>query len=210
MAKLTNYEQMRDGLNTGDLLQWRGDYPFSHIIRHGTKEYYNHASFLLRLGEYSNHVYSIEALDNGLFMYRLSTLMEAYEGHVDVFPLKPDYRECAKAAAAWLLDRQGVPYDWSGCLSNRGALYRRFGFERLADATVKPADEAQLFCSESIFLAFKEGPQEWHMDPIDHLQPVTVSPVPGNEMIDTCRLWQPNERIDRKWRGIRLAERAVE
>lgn len=205
MAELNGYQQERELIKTGDLLQWRGNYPFSHIIRHGTKQFYNHASFAIRLAEYSDHVYSIEALDNGLFLYRLSTLLEKYDGSIDYFPLKADYNECAKAAAAWLLDRQGVKYDWSGCLSNRGALYRRFGMERLAKETIAPADEAQLFCSESIFLAFRDGPQAWDMEPIDHLQPVTISPVPGNEMVDVCKLWDTVGRVEQTWRGIRLA-----
>jgi hypothetical protein len=208
VAQLTNYETMRPQLKTGDLLQWRGGYPFSKIIRRGTGQYYNHSSFLIRLPSYSDHVYSIEALENGLFLYRLSTLLQKYDGYIDVFPLKKEYYPAARGAAGWLLDRQGTAYDWSGCLSNRARLYRRFGLDDYADKIIEAANEVQLYCSESVFLAFRDGPQQFAVeDTIEHLQNKERVPVPGNEMLDMMRLWETVKTVRGHWRGINLAGR---
>ncbi len=204
MAELTNYELVRPELTTGDLLQWRGRYPFSKIIRTGTKQYFNHSSFLIRLQEFSDHIYSIEALENGLFMYRLSTLLKKYDGSVEVFRLDPEYADCATAAAAWLLDRQGVPYDWSGCLSNRALLYERLGLD--VPVEIEPANESALFCSESVFMGFAEGPQEWGLEVIEHLQGWDRAPVPGNEMLEKMDLWKFDKDGDGFCRGIEIAK----
>lgn len=189
MDQLAAYHEVRDQIKTGDLLQWRGRYPFSKVIRTGTKQFFNHSSFVIRLTEFSDHVYSIEALDNGLFMYRLSSLLAKYDGRVEVFHLAPQYDNEAIAAAAWLLDRQGTAYDWSGCASNRALLYERLGLDHLAGAVdIEPADESQLYCSESVFMAYAEGPQLAGMPSIEHLQGLHRPPVPGNEMLD-MKLW---------------------
>lgn len=203
MAELTNYEIIRPELQTGDLLQWRGQYPFSKVIRTGTKQFFNHSSFLIRLQEFSDHIYSIEALDNGLFMYRLSTLLKKYQGTIEVFRLDAEYRDCAIAAAAWLLDRQGTEYDWSGCFSNRALLYERLGLDSVE---FESADENALFCSESVYMGFAKGPQEWGLEPIDHIQNFDRPPVPGNEMLEWLKLWKWDEDDDGFCRGITIAK----
>lgn len=228
MAILTNYEDYRTKARTGDLLQWHGDYTFSKIIRRGTGEYYNHSSFVIRLGEYSDHLYSIEALEEGLHLYRLSTLLNRYSGAVDVFPLVSDYQLYARNAAAWLLDRLDAGYDWSGVASYRKKLYERYGLDLASDAvSLDKADEAELFCSESVFLAFKnalpnvddialqatQGGRRAALwvdeltEPIPHLQSIDVAPVPGNDLL-RLGLWAINN-IDKVMYGINIAAKAA-
>jgi len=67
--KLKAYYEVRDVLQSFDLLQWRGNYPMSRTIRKVTGEDVNHTSVVVRIPWMEHVVFSIEALDDGLHLY---------------------------------------------------------------------------------------------------------------------------------------------
>jgi hypothetical protein len=176
---------------TGDLLQWKGNYPFSRIIRVGTGEEVNHTSMVIRLQEYPERVFSIEAKKDGLHLWPLSSLLREYDGFVNWYPLRRKYYgQIAEDSAKWMLAHLGVGYDFVGCGSNWRSI---LGFDpHLADAKY-------LYCSESVFLSFKER----YVDPdsgitigggVAHLQEIKISPVPGKPML-ALDLWSPHRSV---------------
>lgn len=184
---LTTYRAVRQDMRTGDMIQWRGNYAFSRIIRVGTGEFENHSSMIVRLDLYPGRVFSIEALANGLHLYPLSNLLEKYNGEqVNWYPIKNEYHgEASTDAARWLLAHLGVGYDWSDCLSNWRSI---LGF------TPEPADARQLYCSESIFLGFKDRREDEESKIIigaglPQLKHITRVPVPGKPMLE-LGIWQ--------------------
>jgi len=176
---LKTYKRLRPNLVTGDLIQWRGNYPFSRIIRLKTGEYENHTSMVIRLQLYPERVFSIEALAGGLHLWPLSDILSRYDGHANLYPIKQKYDDAAADAARWMLAHLGTGYDFQGCASNWRTI---LGFKP------EKADAKQLYCSESVFLAFKER----KLDPmtglhygagLSFLQGVEVTPVPGMPML---------------------------
>lgn len=181
MNNLSNYQRLRPYIQNGDLLQWHGNYPFSKIIRLGTGEDDNHSSQAIRIPFFENRIFSIEALSSGLHLWPLSDLLARYDGWVTWYPLLDKYRgTAANDATRWLLTHLGKPYDWHSCVSNWRSI---FGW------SPKKADHRRLYCSESVFLAWKERFKD--MDSLLHigaglnqLKSITVSPVPGKPMLD--------------------------
>jgi hypothetical protein len=180
-SRLARYEELRASMGTMDLLQWRGNYEFSRVIRAATGEDANHASAVIRFPTYGAHrVWSIEALEQGLMVCPLSTLLERYDGACWWYPLLPQYARQSTAAAAWLMDRVGVTrYDFTGCLSH---------WRKLLGANPRPADAARLWCTESIFLAWRDGAR------LSHLQGIPHAPVPGRPMV-ALGLWGQRRQI---------------
>lgn len=172
-------------MRTGDLLQWRGNYTFSKLIRCHTGEQENHTSMIIRLGNYPERVFSIEALKDGLHLWPLSTLLKRYDGNVNWYPIRDEFYSGdnegpAADASRWLLAHLGVGYDWADCLSN---------WRTILGVDPDPADARQLYCTESVFLAFRE---HWVDDMtgltvgagLRSLRDMKIAPVPGKPMTD--------------------------
>ena len=183
---LTAYLEIRPNLKTGDLLQWRGVGTFSNVIMAYTKQEHSHTSMVIRLSDFPDRVFSIEALSDGLHLWPLSSLLRTYNGHVDLNHLKPYYDEVAPDAARWLLARLGTEYDWEDVASR----WRTWiGFDP------EPFETTKLYCSESVFAAFRERMQDrmtglWVGGGVEHLKRIEIPPVPGQPMLD-LGLWQP-------------------
>lgn len=185
---LREYRNFRGVIHTGDLLQWRGNYPFSKAIRAATGEEVNHSSITIRLPLYPGRVFSIEAKDDGLHLWPLSSLLRTYDGSVTWHPVrslirvKDEKTGCSPVdlSARWLLSKLGTPYDWSACISNWKSIIGR---------TPEAAEAKYLFCSESAFLSYKEQtvcPETQLLigAGMRHLRYINTSPVPGDPMLD--------------------------
>lgn len=189
---LSIYKTSRKKMRTGDLLQWRGNYTFSRIIRRHTGEQENHSSLVVRLSEYPNRVFSIEAKSNGLHLWPLSSLLQRYDGSVNWYPIRDEYfaSGAANDAARWLLAHLGVGYDFMDCLSN---------WRTILGIDPDPADAKQLYCSESVFLAFRD---KWYDEMsemyvgagLPHLQDIKIAPVPGRPMAN-LNIWSRHAAV---------------
>ena len=192
---LSIYRSARRKMRTGDMLQWRGNYSFSKLIRKVTGENENHTSMVIRLEQFPGRVFSIEALEHGLHLWPLSHLLKKYDGSVNWYPIRDEYyvnnMEGPSAdAARWLLAHLGTPYDWADCASNWRTL---IGFNP------DPADERQLYCSESVFLSFKEKKlddmSELYIGAgLKHIQHIEISPWPGRPMVD-LGIWRAHAAV---------------
>ena len=183
---LTAYKAMRDSLRTGDLLQWRGNSLFSDVIMAYTKEDRSHTSIVIRLDQFPERVFSIEALgDSGLHLWPLSNLLKTYDGLVEVNRILDQYHLTQRSgpsadAARFLLSKLGTTYDWPDVIGR---------WKTWIGRDPDPLETSQLYCSESVFAAFKVRQQ----DPatglyvgagLSTLADIDIPPVPGRPMID--------------------------
>lgn len=179
---LALYRKHRDLICTMDLLQWRGRHYIGRKIRQVTGEDVNHTSAAILFPTYfANRRFSIEAeFGAGLDVYPLSKILGPYDGEVWWSPVRTEYHHKAPAAACWLMERVGVTdYDTRGCMS-----YAR----RVLGRDPEPAEASSLFCSESVFLAWRNGAQ------VPHLQRLAHAPVPGRPM-QQLGIWGDPVRI---------------
>ena len=176
------YHKHRPHICTMDMLQWRGRGPVARAIRRATGETVNHTSVAIRFPSYfAERVFSIEAYYiSGLDIYPLSSILSRYEGEVWWYPIAVEDYGRVVDAARWLLERVGVTrYDTRGCLSNA---------RRILGRDPMPAEAASLYCSESVFLAWRDGAK------IPKLQKMMLSPVPGRPM-EALGLWGEAVRV---------------
>jgi len=179
---LALYRRHRDLICTMDLLQWRGRHELARGIRRVTGEDVNHSSAAILFPTYfAGRRFSIEAeYGEGLDLYPLSKILAAYDGKVWWSPVRTEFHHKAPGAACWLLERVGVTdYDTRGCLSYARTILCR---------DPEPAEATSLFCSESVFLAWKLGAQ------VHHLQRMAYAPVPGRPMLE-LGIWGHPVRI---------------
>jgi hypothetical protein len=179
---LDRYQAHRPLICTMDMIQWRGPGPAARAIRDVTGESVNHTSCAIRFPSYfASRVFSIEAeFKDGLDVYPLSRILAAYDGQAWCYPVRPAYHGHVVEAACWLLERVGVTgYDTRGCLSHA---------RRILGRDPRPAEASSLYCSESIFLAWRDGAH------LPHLQGITHAPVPGRPM-EALGIWGDPVRI---------------
>ena len=178
---LALYRRHRHLICTMDLLQWRGEGPVAHAIRAATGEDVNHTSTVILFPSYfASRRFSIEAeFHSGLHIWPLSRILETYDGQVWWYPLRHEFYHKAPEAACWLLERVGTPYDNRGCISHA---------RRILGREPEPAEASSLYCSESVFLAWRDGAM------LHHLQRLPHAPVPGRQ-VHALGLWGNPTRI---------------
>ena len=150
----------------------------------------NHTSMVIRLDMFPGRVFSIEALKDGLHLWPLSSLVRKYDGDCYWYPIRPEYEIAGVDAARWLLCHLGTGYDVFDCLSN---------WRTILHIDPDPADARQLYCSESVFMAYREREVDEETQlvigaGIPHLQAVKVSPVPGRPVLK-MGIWKAHAAV---------------
>ncbi len=143
MGDLTLYNAVRDQMQTGDMLLWANQTPLGMAIRHFSKASVNHASTIAVLKGYDEpRVFTVEALEGGVVINYLSSVLANYNGEVWWYPLsdKWDFPEFRAYVERNMFKHIGTPYDVGSLLKN----------------AVKhvQADDSKLFCSEDVFLDY--------------------------------------------------------
>jgi len=150
-------------MDTFDRLEWRSETALGWAIRFMTKDYVNHTGAIIKFYEY-DRVFTIEALDYGIEMNKLSDRLKAQKGYCVWYPLKPEYREYRKTLGQKMLDWAYVKYDYF-------SLFKQILFRATADAS-------KMFCSEFYFLA-----GIFHNPPLPYPEIYQkYAPRPGKEM----------------------------
>ncbi len=140
---LTRYNEVKDEMRTGDLLQWHTDSLVGWLIREKTGSIVNHSGLVIRLQEYEGlerRRFTHEALSHGVVLNLVSRRLESFHGECWWYPLKPEWNEKRQEIGERALSFTGIGYD-----------YQSIADQIFTDVI---ADEAQLFCSEMCFLAW--------------------------------------------------------
>jgi len=150
---MTLYDQIKNQMKTGDVLQWHHDDFLGGWIRRKTKSFWNHSSLVIRLQEYEgaeSRRWTQEAVTPFVGLTFLSKKLESYKGEVWWFPLKDEWEEKRIEIGAKALTFVGVtPYDRKGIVKQ---LFMRTSIQY-----------RQLFCSEDveICLGYEKGTALW-------------------------------------------------
>lgn len=148
MPNLNLYNNIKDGMKTGDILQWHSYSAVGKIIRWKTKqkdederEVPNHSSMIIRLSEWEEERrrYHTEAMERGVYPNLLSRRLEEFKGRVWWLPLKDEWDSKREEIGLRLTDVWGIPYD-----------YQSLVWQLLGKVSV---DVRRLFCSEVIDFA---------------------------------------------------------
>lgn len=147
MNDLSRYYEVREQMQTGDLLTYRTDGAISWAIRRWSPGA-NHAGMVLHLPEYEGEEHrrwTLEATAHGPRMAYLSGLLEDLHGECYWHKLKPEFSDANRAAAGcWALEKQGVvKYDFWGII--------KYPFKAVS------ADMAKLWCSEYVYFGWVKG-----------------------------------------------------
>jgi hypothetical protein len=186
--KMSLYQQHRQHLENGGLIQYSGEYLTSKLIKLGTKQDFCHSAVVIRLPEYEHRVFSIEARKDGLHLWPLSDLLARYDGTCYYWPLRSAYKDEALAANRWLFAHLGCGYDFVDCVRN---------WRKIVGLRLPVADERRLYCSESIFLAYKRRCIDEYTGIVfgaglPWLAAVKTAPVPGVPIRELIDVWGEN------------------
>lgn len=143
MNDLTQYNEVKNSMKTGDLLQWASFSVIGWLIRWKTKSDVNHSSLVIRLAEYEGlerRRFTHEALERGVILNLLSRRLDRFNGKVWWYPLKDEWDERRQRIGELALAWTGVPYD----------------YKSIADQLISSvsAEATALFCSEMCFMAY--------------------------------------------------------
>lgn len=144
-------------MDTGDTLLYIGDGTVGKVISwwidtffkqrpDPTVPTFSHANMVLRLREYegmTDRRWVLNADNKGAYPCLLSRYLEGYHGHCWWYPLAQKYNCNRYPIGIYALELAGKNYDFQGLLKNAlGAV---------------SADANRLFCSESVYLSYRDG-----------------------------------------------------
>lgn len=133
------YEQYKDDLKTGDLLQWQSYSLLGKLIRWRTGAEANHSSMIIRMSEYEGLVrrrFHTEAMERGVYPNLLSNRLNDYKGKMWWLPLKDTWNDQRRIIGERLTDTWGKQYDFKSLL-----------WQAVGKCSI---DTQQMFCSEVI------------------------------------------------------------
>jgi hypothetical protein len=157
MNDLTIYNKHKKAMDTGDTLLYIGESFTGTTISwwvstffkkrpDPTMPIFSHGNMVLRLKEYegkSDRRWVLNADNRGAIPVLLSAYLENYHGHCYWFPLKAQYDLQRIDIGCYALELAGKKYDYQGLIKNAIGLV-------IAEAN-------KVFCTESIFLAYRDG-----------------------------------------------------
>jgi len=143
MNDLTQYNNVRHLMKTGDLLTYRTRGVVSTLIHIWSAA--NHAGLVLSLAEYEGETHrrwTLEAVGGGTRTAYLSYVLERIHGQAFWHPLKPEFESKRNEIGAFALTHTGcTKYDF------KSLLQMAFGLVSV--------DAAKLICSEYVFLSWQ-------------------------------------------------------
>jgi hypothetical protein len=140
------YDDIRDGIRSGDCFEFAGSTPLGHIIRWFSKQKVNHTEICLSINEYSNYAgnrkFFLGANSHGIELRPVSRALADFKGKMYYRKLRATDAQ-RNLIADWALQQCDVPYAY-------GNLFRNIWGRVDADAR-------RLFCSEFRFIACVVG-----------------------------------------------------
>ncbi len=157
MNNLAIYQQCAPQMQTGDSLLYIGKSCIGWTIQEWTKYVllrsaqrdriiFSHGNMVLRFPEYEGKTdrrWVLDARSAGVFPVLLSDYLATYDGQVYWYPLRGQYDYARLDIGCYAMTLAGRHYDFLGLLKNAIGLVS--------------ADMRALFCTESIFLCYRDG-----------------------------------------------------
>lgn len=156
-AEGKTYQQLRQQIRTGDLLLFRGNRLISGWIESLSDSPYSHCAILAR---WDDRIIAFQADTRGVEILPASTMVCKYQGKVDWWPLKPEWRRAGALDDRLLLDTAltllGIKYGYWTLIK----LGLRILFGRALNPTEAHATPDSLFCSQFVSLVYRTASHE--------------------------------------------------
>lgn len=165
-----DYENIKDTLRTGDLLQWKTNSVGFWLYRVCVGSQYNHSSMVLRLPELEGGPEKRFTTDahvlGGTAIKRLSKKLYSHRGQIWLYRLQDNIsEEKRKEIGRKALQEIGKSYDLKSLLCSSACItFKRFALVKeflpqkcFSSGLCKfcKADDTKLFCSEYMFFAYQ-------------------------------------------------------
>jgi hypothetical protein len=149
------YSDVRDQIRTGDILLFQGTSWLSRVIRWGSRSDYSHAGFA---AWWDRRLLVFQASGRGAEVLPMSSAVDAYDGQVDWYSLRPDYRlnrEGEDQLVTHAVTLLGRSYSSAGLVD----LMWRMAIGRFRGLSDPKASPESLFCSQYVSYCFRQvGP----------------------------------------------------
>jgi hypothetical protein len=145
------YSDIRDQIRTGDILLFQGQSPLSRLIRWGSGSDYSHAGFT---AWWDHRLLVFQASGRGAEILPVSSAVDAYDGQVDWYALRPEHRlsaECEQQLVTHAVTMLGRAYSRVG-LADLMLRMARGRFRGRPDAKACPDS---MFCSQYVSYCFR-------------------------------------------------------
>jgi hypothetical protein len=146
------YQSLRDEIQTGDLLLFRGKHFLSGAIEKLSNSPYSHVAILAK---WHGRVLAFQADLRGVEVLPASRIVYRYDGAVDWWALKPEWRESGKFSEHLLFDTAltllGIKYGYWKLLG----LAARIILGRTLNPRDARATPDSLFCSQFVSLCYR-------------------------------------------------------
>jgi len=143
MRDLSQYDNLRNLIKTGDLIEFASRGVIGSAIMAITGKKVSHCSLVVRL-PYNNSErrYIIELIRTGVEFQLLSNVLQRYNGTAIWYGLKPEYEDLRDSIGCWAFDElaKHIDYDFGGVI---GQLFGRVNL-----------DAKKYFCSEFVDHAY--------------------------------------------------------
>jgi hypothetical protein len=150
-SKTLVYSDIREQVRTGDVLLFQGTSLLSRVIRWGSGSNYSHAGFA---AWWDRRLLVFQASGRGAEVLPMSSAVDAYDGQVDWFALKPKYRlssDCEQQLVTHAVTLLGRAYSKSGLV----ALMWRMAQGRFRGRPDPSTCPDSLFCSQYVSYCFR-------------------------------------------------------
>jgi hypothetical protein len=151
------YQELRGQIRTGDLLLFRGNRLISGWIEELSDSPYSHCAILARWGD---RIIAFQADLRGVEILPASTMVCKYQGKVDWWPLKAEWRRDGALDDRLLLDTAltllGIKYAYWTLIE----LGVRILLGRALNPTEAHATPDSLFCSQFVSLVYRTASRE--------------------------------------------------
>lgn len=138
------YQEIRDQVDSGDLLCFRGRGLISATIRRLTRSRYSHVGLLFVM---EGRRYCIEAVETGVRLVLVSELVKRYEGGIDCYRLVNASPQQRAGAVGFAFQQLGKLYD--------KASFWPFLLYLLTGKRRRTHCDGQWFCSEMVAEAYR-------------------------------------------------------
>jgi len=167
-----DYPEIRDRIQDGDILLFRGKSWISRLIGWATRSPYSHAGIL---GWWHGRLMVLEAVSNGVVASRMSIVVQRYSGKVELWTTDLQLERKAVIHAAQIL--LGKRYSKLKLLHN----LKRLLLGRRRDEPADPDDAPEEFiCSEFVSRVWRAGGIDLAQDSPDmYTKPADIARSPS-------------------------------
>lgn len=155
-----NYRNIRDQLQTGDVIAFGGNYFFSKITKLVTGCEASHIATVLiddekRIRFFESSIGDMYPEHEGVHLQKISNILPFYNGNVWILRLNEEFRAALdiKKMTDYLYAQLGKDYDYDGLSKAGNDKWDNKGFKH----TLVRKNDDKFFCSELVMAGFMAG-----------------------------------------------------